>query len=197
MLQNTGMPSPKDAPSANQDTPGTTPPINAHAVNCQGKSSVSNVPAHHQKPNGMPPQKPAHAHQTPTVTTACHAQPQESGTMEPTPAIAHHQLASGMELNVSAQLENTDHHVLNAQPQDSGTPSATNVFAKSHSSGTERNVSVHNHTFCGKEDVLSAQMDTLGKTTNARPAHAPSRIWKLLKHESDRFIVLFKKSLFA
>ena len=145
----------------------------------------------------MPPQRPAHANQTPTVTTVSHVQPQESGTTEPTPVTAHHQLASGMELNVFAQLENTDHRVLNAQLQDIGTPSATNVFAKSHSSGTERNVSVHNHTFCGKEDVLSAQMDTLGKTTNARPAHEPSRIWKLLKHESDRFIVLFKKSLFA
>ena len=110
--------------------------------------------------------------------------------MEPTPAIAHHQLASGMELNVSAQLENTDHHVLNAQPQDIGTLPATNVFAKSHSSGTERNVSARNHTSCTKEDVLNAQTDTLGKTTNVKLVHAPSRTWKSLEVESDTFIDL-------
>lgn len=112
------------------------------------------------------------------MTTVFHAQPQESGTMEPTPATAHHQLTSGPEANASAQLEDMDHHVLNAQPQDTGMFQPTNVFAKNHSSGTELTASAHKDSSCIKEDVPDAQMDTLGKTTNVKLAHAPSKIWK-------------------
>ena len=189
MLLSTGMPSAKGVLLVSQDMLGTTLLTNAHAVNCQEPLSETTVSAHHQRLNGTPPQKPAHAHQTPLVTTVFHAQPQEFGTREPTPANAHHQPTSGTDPNVFAQLASTAHHVLNAQLQDTGTSQPTNVFVKSLSSGTERNVSAHNHTSCTKEDVPSAQTDTLGKTTNVKLAHAPSRIWKsLLEPESDTFI---------
>ena len=188
MLQSTGMPSAKDVLLVNQDILGTTLLTNAHAVNCQEPLSELTVSAHHQRLNGTLLPRPVHAHQTPSVTTVFHAQPQEFGTMEPTPVNAHHQLTSGTEPNVFAQLADTDHHVLNVQLQDTGTSKPTNVFAKSLSSGTEANVFAHNHTSCTKEDVLSAQMDTLGKTINVKLAHAPSRIWKSLEPESDTFI---------
>ena len=90
--------------------------------------------------------------------------------MEPTPAIAHHQLASGMELNVSAQLENTDHHVLNAQPQDIGTPSATNVSAHNHNyqSGTV-NIALlaqlELNSILKKSNAITAQKDSSEITT--------------------------------
>ena len=188
MLQNIGTPSLKDVLLASQDTLGTRTAINAHAANCQEPLSESTVFAQHQRLNGMLPPRHDHVHQTLSVTTVSHAQPQESGTTEPTLATAHHQQTSGTELNVSAQLEDMDLHVLNAQLQDSGMFKATNVSAKSHSSGTEPNVFAHSHTSSTKEDVPSAQTDILGKTTNVKLAHAPSRIWKHLELESDKFI---------
>jgi hypothetical protein len=188
MLQSIGMPSAKDVLLVNQDTLGTTLLTNVHAVNCQEPSSELTVSAHHQRPNGMVLPRPAHAHRTHSVTTVFHAQPQEFGTMEPTPVNAHHQQTSGTELNVFAQLVDMAHHVLNAQLQDIGTFKPINVFAKNPSSGTEANVFALNHSSCTKEDVLSAQTDTLGKTTNVKLAHAHSRIWKSLEPESDTFI---------
>ena len=173
-----GMLPTKDVLPANQDTPGTKLPEFAHAVNYQDKSSELTVFAHHQKLNGMPLQRPAHAHQTLSVTTVFHAQPQESGTTELTLVNAHHQQVSGTETNVSAQLEDMDHHVLSVQLQDIGMSQPTNVFAKSHSSGTEQTVSAHKDISCIKEDVPNAPMDILGKTTNVKLAHAPSKIWK-------------------
>jgi hypothetical protein len=178
ILPNIGTPSTKDVLLVMLDTSGMPIATNAHAANCQDKSSEPTAFAHHQSPSGTMPQRPAHAHQTPSETTVSHAQPQESGTMEPTPANAHPQQASGTDNNVSAQLENTDHNVLNAQHQDTGILLQTNVFVKSHSSGTDKTVSAHHHTFCIKEDVPSAQRDILGKTTNVKLVHALSRIWK-------------------
>jgi hypothetical protein len=67
----------------------------------------------------------------------------------------------------------------------------TNVFAKSLSSGTETNVFAHNHSSHTKADAQDAPTDTLGKITNARPAHALSRICKFSELENDRFIHVF------
>lgn len=152
--------------------------INAHVVNCQDKSLEDNVFAHHQKAFGVILQRPAHAHQTPSETTVSHAQPQESGITEPTLVTAHHQLTSGTEPNVSAQLENMDPTVLNAQPQDIGTLPPINAFVIAHSSGTDKNAFAQPHISFIKEDVLNAQKDTLGKTTNVKHVHAPSKIYK-------------------
>lgn len=168
---------------------------NAHAVNYQDKSSVLTVSAHHQKLNGTAPQKPAHAHQIPTVNNANHAQLQDNGTTKQTPVNAHHQPQYGTEINVFAQLEDMDQTVSNAQPQDTGTSIPTNVNAEAPSSGTVKTVSALNHISCIKEDVLNAQMDINGKTTNVKNATAPTKIWKFYKQEfeSDRFINLFQK----
>lgn len=194
MHPNIGTQPIKDVLLAKQDTPGTNLFINAHAVNYQDKLSELTVPAHHQKPNGTVPQRLALAHQTPTVINAYHAQHQEYGTINPTLVNAHPQLTSGTELNASAQLENTDQTVLNAQPQDIGTSPLTNVTVEPPSPGTDKTVFAHNHTSCIKEDVLNAQMDSDGKTTNVKNATAPSRIWKFYNQEFeiDRFIRLFK-----
>lgn len=178
MPPNTGMLPTKDVLPANQDTPGTKLPEFAHAVNYQDKLSETTASAHHQRPNGALFQRPAHAQPTLSVTTVFHAQPQESGTTELTLVNAHHQPPSGTETNVSAQLVDMDHHVLNAHLQDTGMSPATNVFAKNHSFGTELTASAHKDISCTKEDALDAQMDILGKTTNVKPAHAPSKIWK-------------------
>ena len=178
MLQNIGMPSTKDVLLVKLDTPGMPTCINAHVANYQDKSSELTASAHHQKLFSMPPQIPAHAQLELTVTTVFHAQLQESGTMVPTPVNAHHQQLSGTETNVSAHQEDTDHHVLNAQPQDTGMLPPTNVFVKDHSSGTDKTVSAHHHTSCTKEDVPDVQMDTLGKIINVKLVHAPSKIWK-------------------
>jgi hypothetical protein len=190
ILQKDGMPSAKDVLLASQDTLGTTLLTNAHAANCQEPFLESNVLAQRPRPNGMLPPRLAHAHQTLSVTTVSHAQPQESGTTEPTPVNAHHQQMSGTETNVFAQLANMDHHVLNAQLQDTGTSQPTNAFAKSHSSGTEPNVFAHNLTSYTKEDAPNVQTDTHGKTINAKPALALSKIWKFSELESDTFIHL-------
>ncbi len=178
MLQNIGMPSTKDVLLVKLDTPGMPTCINAHVANYQDKSSELTVSAHHQKLFSMPPQIPAHAQLELTVITVFHAQLQESGTMVLTVVNAHHQQLSGTETNVSAHQEDMDHHVLNAQPQDTGMLLPTNVFAQDHSSGTDKTVFAHHHTSCIKEDVLNAQTDILGKTTNVKPVHAPARIGK-------------------
>jgi hypothetical protein len=187
-LQSIGMLLAKDVLLVNQDTLGTILLTNVHVVNCQEPSSESTVSAHHQRPNGMMPPRPVHAHQIHSVTTVFHVQPQEFGTMEPTPVNAHHQQTSGTEPNAFAQLAGMAHHVLNAQLQDTGTFKPINVFAKNLSSGMEANAFAHNHFSCTKEDVLGAQTDTLGKTTNVKLAHAHSRICKSLEPESDTFI---------
>jgi hypothetical protein len=184
------MPSAKDVLLANQDTLGTTLLTNAHAANCQESFLDLNVPAQGPRPNGMLPPRLAHAHQTLSVTTVSHVQPQESGTTEPTLVNAHHQQTSGTETNVFAQLADMDHHVLNAQLQDTGMSQPINAFAKSHSSGTETNVFAHNLTSYTKEDAPNAQTDTLGKTINVKLALALSKIWKFSELESDTFIDL-------
>ncbi len=190
LLQKDGMPSAKDVLLANQDTLGTTLLTNAHAANCQESFLDLNVPAQGPRPNGMLPPRLAHAHQTLSVTTVSHVQPQESGTTEPTLVNAHHQQTSGTETNVFAQLADMDHHVLNAQLQDTGMSQPINAFAKSHSSGTETNVFAHNLTSYTKEDAPNAQTDTLGKTINVKLALALSKIWKFSELESDTFIDL-------
>ncbi len=176
----------------NLDILGTTLATYVHAVNFPEPLLMANVPAHHQKINGTMLPRPAHVQQTLSVRTVFHAQLQESGTTEPTLANAHHQQTFGAEPDVCAQLEDTDHHVLNVQPQDTGMFNQTNVFAKSHSPGTETNVFAHSHSSHTKADAQDAQTDTLGKITNARPAHALSRICKFSELENDRFIHVFK-----
>ena len=193
MLLNIGMPSTKDVLLVMLVTFGILLSTNAPVVNSQDKLSEVTVSAHHQKLSGMPPQKPAHAHQTLTVTTVSHVQPQESGTMEPTLVNAQPQPLSGTDNNVSAQLEDMDHHVLNAQLQDSGMLPPTNVSVKDHSSGMDKTVFAQLDISCIKEDVPDAQMDILGKTTNVKLAHALIRIWKSSELESDTFIDLWLK----
>jgi hypothetical protein len=191
MLPNIGMLSTKDALLANLDILGTTLLTNALAVNSPEPFRMVNALAHSPKIYGTLLLRPAHAQLTLSVITVFHAQPQESGTLEPTLANAHHQQTYGTEPNVSAQPEDTDHHVLNAQLQDSGTFNQTNVFAKSLSSGTETNVFAHNHSSHTKADAQDAPTDTLGKITNARPVHALSKICKFSELENDRFIHVF------
>ena len=110
--------------------------------------------------------------------------------MELTAVNAHHQQLSGTDNNASAQSEDMDHHVLNAHPQDIGISLQIHVFVKSHLFGTDKNVSAHHHSSYIKEDVLDAQTDILGKTTNVKLAHALSRSWKSSELESDTFIRL-------
>ena len=172
------MPSTKDVPFVKKDTDGMKNFTNAHAAIYQDKSLKDTVVAHHQKPSGINFQRPAHAHQIPSVISVLHAQLQESGTMQITPATAHHQPTFGMEHNVSAQPIDTVQAVLNAQLQDIGTLLPTNVSATTPSFGTVKNVSAQQDISYGKEDVLDAQMDTHGRTTNVKLAHAPSRSWK-------------------
>jgi hypothetical protein len=172
MFLNTGMLPLKDVLPVKQDTLGTKELTNAHAVNYQDKFLELNAFAHHQKQTGMKSQRPAHAHQTPSEINAFHAQPQDNGTGELTPVSAHHQPMFGTELNVSAQLEDTDQTVLNAQPQDTGTSPQINVHAEHHSSGTEQIVSALNHISYIKEDVPNVQMDLNGKIINAKNAIA-------------------------
>ncbi len=193
MPQNIGMPSTKDVLPVMLVTFGMLMSTNAPVVNSQDKLSEVTVSAHHQKLSGMPPQKPAHVHQTLSVTTVFHAQPQESGTTDLTLVNAQPQQLSGTDNNVSAQLEDMDHHVLNAQPQDTGMLPPTNVSVKDHSSGTDKTVFAQLDISCIKEDVPDVQMDILGKTTNVKLAHALIRIWKSSELESDTFIDLWLK----
>jgi hypothetical protein len=152
--------------------------INAHVVNYQDKSSELIAFVHHQKPTGMMPQKHVHAQQIPMAIIVFHAQLQEFGILELILVTVHHQLTYGMELNVFAQPEDMDHHVLNAQLQDFGMFKLTNAVVLNHSFGTVTNVFAQAHTFYIKIDVLNVLTDILGKTTNVRLAHAPSKIWK-------------------
>lgn len=193
MPQNIGMPSAKDVSLVMLVTFGMLMSMNAPVVNSQDKLSEVTVFAHHQKPSGMPPQKPAHAHQTPTETTVSHVQLQEFGTTEPTLVNVLPQPTSGTDNNVSAQPEDTDHHVLNAQPQDIGMLPPTNVSVKDHLSGVELTVFAQLDISCIKEDVLDAQTDILGKTTNVKLAHALTKIWTSSELESDTFIDLCSK----
>ena len=171
----------------NQDTHGTKIFTNAHVVNYQDKLLEENVFAHHQKLSGVN-QKHVHAQLTPMVTIVPHVHHQEYGTSKITLVTAYHQKQSGTEPNVFAHQTDLDHHVLNAQLQDIGTTKATNVFVKNHSSGTEPTVYAQAHISYIKEDVPNAQTDILGKITNVKLAHAPSRIYKSLEVESDTFI---------
>jgi hypothetical protein len=145
MLLNIGMPLLKDVLVVNLDTLGMMLFTNAHAANYQDKLSELIVYAHHQKLNGTIPLKPAHVHQTPMVNNANHAQHQDNGTIKLTLVNAHHQQLNGTELNASAQLENMDQTVFNAQPQDTGIVPLINVHADLHSFGTDKIVSAHNH----------------------------------------------------
>jgi len=178
MLQNIGMQLLKDVLYVKLVILGVKLFINAHAANYQDKSLELIVFVHHQKLTGMMPQKHAHVQQIPMVIIVFHAQLQEFGILELILVTVHHQLMYGMELNVFAQLEDTDHHVLNAQLQDIGMFKLTNVVVQNHSFGTETSVFVQAHTFYIKIDVQNAPMDILGKTINARLVHAPSKIWK-------------------
>jgi hypothetical protein len=197
MLLSIGMLLIKDVSHANQDTLGMKLYINAHAANYQDKLLVLTVYAHHQKLNGIVLQRPALVHQTHLVINANHAQLQDNGTSKQTLVIAHHQLTSGMDNNVSAQQENTVQAVSNAQPQDIGTSKLINVTVELHSSGTDKTVFAHNHISYTKEDVLNAQMDSNGKITNVKNATALSKIWKFYNQEfeSDRFIHLFQNKI--
>jgi hypothetical protein len=191
MLQNIGMLLTKDALLANLDILGTMLLTNALVVNSPELFRMVNALARSPKIYGTLLQRPAHVQLTLLVITVFHAQPQESGTLEPTLVNAHHQQTYGTELNVSVQLEGTDHHALNVPPQDTGMFNQTNVSAKSLSSGTETNVFAHNHSSHTKADARDAPTDTLGKITNARPVHALSRICKFSELENDRFIHVF------
>lgn len=190
MPQNIGMPSIKDVLLVMLVTFGIQMSMNAPVVNFQDKLLEMTVSAHHQKLSGMPPQRLVHAHQTLSETTVSHAQLQEFGTMEQTLVNAQPQLLSGTDNNVFAQLEDMDHHVLNAQPQDTGMLPQTNVFVKDHLSGTDKIVFAQLDISYIKEDVPDAQTDILGKTTNVKLAHALLRIWKSSELESDTFIDL-------
>jgi hypothetical protein len=191
MLPNIGMLLTKDALLANLDILGTMLLTNALVANSPELFRMVNVLAHSLKLFGTLLQRPAHVQLTLLVITVFHVQPQESGTLEPILANVHHQQTYGTEPNVSVQLEDTDHHALNALLQDSGMFHQTNVFAKSLSSGTETNVFAHNPSSHTKADAQDAQTDILGKITNARPVHALSRICKFSELENDRFIHVF------
>lgn len=169
---------PKDVLLVNQDILGIKLFINAHAVNYQDKSLTENVYAHHQKISGMKPQRLAHVHQTLLETTVFHAQLQESGTTEPTLVTAQHQLTSGTETSVSAQLVNMDLIALNAQPQDTGILPAINVFVITPLSGMDKNVFAQPRISFIKEDVPNVQKDIHGKTTNVKHAHVLLKIYK-------------------
>jgi hypothetical protein len=58
-------------------------------------------------------------------------------------ASAHHQPLSTMDQNALAQLELMDLNAFHAQPQDSGTTPATNVFVLRTESGTVKTVSAY------------------------------------------------------
>ena len=176
MLQNIGMQHLKDVLPVSQDTPGMKLKEFAHVVNYQDKSSELIVYVHHQKHSGMPPQRPAHAPSTLSVSNVNHAQLQDNGITEQTSVNAHYQQMYGTELNVCAQLENSDQTVLNAQPQDIGILPATNVSVTLLTFGTDHNVFAHLDTLIIKEDVPDAQTDSIGKTTNVKLVHAPTRI---------------------
>ncbi len=177
----------------NQDTHGTIILTNAHVVNYQDKLLEVNVFAHHQKLFGVNHQKHAHVQPMPMVIIVLHVHHQEYGTTKITLVIVYHQKQSGTEPNVFAHQTDLDHHALNAQLQDIGTTKAINVFVKNHSSGTELTVYAQAHISYIKEDVLNAQTDILGKITNVKLAHVPSKIYKSLEVESDTFIEFIVK----
>jgi len=112
------------------------------------------------------------------VSNANHAQLQDNGTTGQILVNAHYQQMSGMELNASVQQESLDQTVSNAQPQDIGILQPTNVSATLLTSGTDHNVSAQLDISKIKEDVSNVQTDIIGKTTNVKLVHAPTKIWK-------------------
>ena len=153
-----------------------------------GISERTNVCVLPQKHSGMVTN--AFATKIFTAITAYHVPLPESGITQRTNALAQLQKQYGLDQLANVPLDSLVIIALHVQLQDTGMSQPTNAFAKSHSSGTERNVFAHNLSSYTKEDAPNAQTDTLGKTINVKLALALSKIWKFSELESDTFIHL-------